>query len=85
MLLLDWAFSQAYVRLDDTHLAAAPNASAMYRDPNELATAEADRAEYEEFYASSGADADVAAAAAGNVEEIPEDDDVDADGDHDEL
>ena len=50
------------------------------------AATEADRAEYEEFYASSGADADAVAAAAGSAEEeSPEDDDVDADGDHDEL
>ena len=34
VLLLDWGFSQMYVRLDDTHLAfAETDPSAIYRDP----------------------------------------------------
>ena len=32
VLVLDWGFSQAYVRLDDTHIAAS-DPSVMYRDP----------------------------------------------------
>jgi len=37
VLVLDWAFSQLYVRLDDSHLAFAASASdpaALYRDPS---------------------------------------------------
>ena len=40
VLLLDWGFSQAYVRLDDSHLAAAAavsDASALYADPTDAA------------------------------------------------
>ena len=34
VLLLDWAFSQMYVRLDDTHLITASSAEDIYRDPS---------------------------------------------------
>jgi ABC-type transporter Mla maintaining outer membrane lipid asymmetry ATPase subunit MlaF/ABC-type transporter Mla maintaining outer membrane lipid asymmetry permease subunit MlaE len=59
VLFLDWAFSQAYVRLDDTHLIAAADPAAMYRDPSSAveyiadaadALPEADRAEYRDEY-----------------------------------
>lgn len=33
VLLMDWGFSQLYVRLDDTHLAGATDPAALYRDP----------------------------------------------------
>mmetsp|Transcript_42131 Transcript_42131/g.110905 ORF Transcript_42131/g.110905 Transcript_42131/m.110905 type:complete len:320 (-) Transcript_42131:549-1508(-) len=33
VLFMDWAFSQAYVRLDDTHLIGAADPAAIYRDP----------------------------------------------------
>ena len=38
VLLIDWGFSQLYVRLDETHLAAAASdPSALYRDPSGIA------------------------------------------------
>ena len=97
VLLIDWGFSQMYVRLDDTHLAATPNASAMYTDPAASgddallhgADGDAERAEYEEYYAT----ADAAAASAGSERTqmatlratTSTRDEFDADGDHDEL
>lgn len=69
VLFLDWAFSQAYVRLDDTHLMVAPDPSAMYRDPAanvdggvggaSPGSDEAERAEYLAHYsAGEGGTAD---------------------------
>ena len=100
VLLLDWGFSQLYVRLDDTHLAVAPDASAMYRDPTSAGVVsddgslgssdgDAERAEYEEYYAATGAvDGGIGmddSEADPLQDDLLSEDDVDADGDHEEL
>uniref|UniRef100_A0A7S2MYS5 ABC transporter domain-containing protein n=1 Tax=Haptolina brevifila TaxID=156173 RepID=A0A7S2MYS5_9EUKA len=94
VLLLDWGFSQMYVRLDDTHLVAATDPSALYQeeggadDPNLEANLEASpeeqQAAYADYYASteytsSGAPAPEDAAPSYTTDEL------DVDGDNDEL
>ena len=96
VLLLDWGFSQLYVRLDDTHLvgAAAAAPAALYADRAEGGAAAgmhaaealddlaaADQAEYVSYYAEQAGQAPSATTAAAAEEDL----DVDVDGDHDEL
>ena len=93
VLLLDWGFSQMYVRLDDTHLAAAASdPAALYRDPSAATEmdvdgfAEAERAEYESYYAAGGPPTDPPASVyLESADEAVDGLDVDVDGDHDEL
>lgn len=99
VLLLDWGFSQAYVRLDDSHLvaaAAASDSSALYEDHSGTAAAGGDGGD-EAYAAALGeglGDAEAqhaeyetyyASSAAAGSASMYEDEEYDADGDRDEL
>jgi hypothetical protein len=97
VLLLDWGFSQMYVRLDDTHLAVGPSdPSDIYRDPaggggDGAAASEMGAPSASEGFADADEQADYAAYYAGggvgsaDATYADADDDEDQDGDHEEL
>ena len=83
ILLLDWGFSQAYVRLDDTHIIATADPADLYADAGDGEHATAAVAAGDAAVAGGAMDVDEGAAQGYEAPMEMEEEDVD--GDHDEL